>query len=61
MQVPLADALAPAGLSHFFRWPPASAQSEFSWQQSGAWQLEVLRSDAAGRTLETRRCSFDLH
>ena len=34
---------------------------DLAQQPSGAWQLEVLRSDAAGRTLETRRCSFDLH
>lgn len=33
---------------------------DLAQQPSGAWQLEVLRSDAAGRTLETRRCSFDL-
>ena len=33
---------------------------DLAQQPSGAWQLEVLRSDAAGRPIEASRCAFDL-
>jgi len=58
--------LAPGGAVLLEQRLEATAQGrvhvvlDLAQQPSGAWQLEVLRRDPAGRPLEARRCSFEL-